>query len=94
MLLLITLGLLCCLGRFLAIFRQPRIAYFGTPQRLKNAVAEVVKPDIPFSSSILRYISWVWVKIKPTGDRRFWSMFPLARVPFWVPMFDPQPFAG
>ena len=22
---------------------------------------------------------WVWVKIKPPGDRRFWSMFPLAR---------------
>ena len=21
----------------------------------------------------------MWVKIKPTGDRRFWSMFPLAR---------------
>ena len=22
-------------------------------------------------------------------DRRFWSMFPLTRVPFWVSMFDP-----
>ena len=24
-------------------------------------------------------------------DRRFWSMFPLARVPVGVPFFDPQP---
>ena len=30
-------------------------------------------------------------KIKPPGDRRFWSMFPLTRVPFGVPIFDPQP---
>ena len=29
--------------------------------------------------------------MKPPGDRRFWSMFPLARVPFGVPIFDPQP---
>ena len=34
---------------------------------------------------------WVWVKIKPPGDRRFWSMFPLTRVPFWVQIFDPPP---
>ena len=34
---------------------------------------------------------WVWVKIKPPGDHRFWSMCPLARVPFGVPIFDPQP---
>ena len=37
---------------------------------------------------------WVRVKIKPTGDRRFPSMFPFARVPFWVPIFDPQPCDG
>ena len=35
--------------------------------------------------------TWVWVKIKPPGDHRFWSMLPLTRVPFWVPIFDPQP---
>ena len=36
--------------------------------------------------------TWVWVKIKPPGDRRFWSMFPLTRVPFGgYPIFDPQP---
>ena len=33
---------------------------------------------------------WVWVNSKPQGDRRFWSMFPLARVPFGVSIFDPQ----
>ena len=25
---------------------------------------------------------WVWLKIKQEGLRRFWSMFPLARVDF------------
>ena len=35
--------------------------------------------------------TWVWVKMKPPGDRRFWSMLPLTRVPFGVPIFDPQP---
>ena len=31
---------------------------------------------------------WVWLKIKQEeGLRRCWSMFPLARVPFWVPVF-------
>ena len=36
--------------------------------------------------------SWekVRVKIKPPGDLRFWSMFPLTRVPFGVPIFGPQ----
>ena len=29
--------------------------------------------------------------IKPPGDRRFWSMLPFTKVPFWVPIFDPQP---
>ena len=32
-------------------------------------------------------MTWVWVKIKPPGDHRLWSMFPLARVPFGVPTF-------
>ena len=27
---------------------------------------------------------WVWVKIKPPGDRTFQSMLPFTRVPFWV----------
>ena len=34
---------------------------------------------------------WVWVKSNPPGDRRFWSMFPFTRIPFWVHIFDPQP---
>ena len=37
------------------------------------------------------FFMWVWVKTKPAGDHRVWSMLPLTRVPFWVPMFDPQP---
>ena len=34
---------------------------------------------------------WVWLKIKQEGLRRFWSMFPLTRVPFWHRIFEPQP---
>ena len=36
----------------------------------------------------------VWVKIKPPKDHRFWSMLPLTRVPFWVPIVDPQPYGS
>ena len=35
---------------------------------------------------------WVWVKIKPPGDRRFWPTLPLVWVPVWVRIFDPQPY--
>ena len=31
-------------------------------------------------------------KIKPSGDRRFLSLFPFTRVPFWAPILDPHPF--
>ena len=36
---------------------------------------------------------WVWLKMKQEGLRRFWSMFPLTRVPFWYRFFEPQPHA-
>ena len=41
----------------------------------------------------LRTFICVWVKIKPTGDRRFFpfNRVPFNRVPFVVPI-DPQPF--
>ena len=35
---------------------------------------------------------WVWLKIKQQGLRKFWSMFPLTRVPFWYRFFEPQPY--
>ena len=35
---------------------------------------------------------WVWLKINQQGLRRFWSIFPLTRVPFWYRFFEPQPF--
>ena len=43
--------------------------------------------DQPFSSYI-----WVWLKVKQKGVRRFRSMFPLTRVPFWYRFFEPQPY--
>ena len=44
---------------------------------------------VSIATSHSLWVMWVWVKIQP-GDGRFWSMFPLTRVPFWVPIFDPQ----
>ena len=42
-------------------------------------------PSEPFLGTLVPlHSTWVWVKIKPPGDRRFWSMFPLTRVPFWA----------
>ena len=38
-----------------------------------------------------RSTTWVWVKIKPPGDRRLLSLFPFTRVPVGVPIFVPQP---
>ena len=35
---------------------------------------------------------WVWVKIKPPGDRLSLSWVPFTRVPCWVPIVDPQPY--
>ena len=35
------------------------------------------------------FATWVWLKIKKQGLRRFWSMFPLTRVPFWYRFFEP-----
>ena len=37
---------------------------------------------------------WVLVKIKPPGDRRFWSTFLFTWVPCWAPIFDPPPFVS
>ena len=36
-------------------------------------------------------ITWVWLKIQQEGLRRFWSMFPLSRVPCWYRFFEPLP---
>ena len=38
--------------------------------------------------------NWLWLKIKQEGLRRFWSMFPLTRVPLWYRFFEPQPIRG
>ena len=37
---------------------------------------------------------WVWLKIKQEGLGRFWSMFPLTRVPFWHRFFEAPPFVA
>ena len=35
---------------------------------------------------------WVLLRIKQEGLRRFWSVFPLTRVPLWYRFFEPQPY--
>ena len=41
--------------------------------------------------SWLSFCIWVWVKIKPPGDRRFESLFPFTRASHLGCLFDPQP---
>ena len=39
---------------------------------------------------IYLYIIWVWLEIRARATPCR-SLFPFARVPFWVPIFDPEP---
>ena len=52
----------------------------GQREELQGDVANLLFPN-----------EGVWLKIKQEGLRRFGSMFPLARVPFWYRFFEPQP---
>ena len=45
----------------------------------------------PFLRRISHLCKWLWLKIKQEGLGRFWSMFPLTRVPLWYRFFEPQP---
>ena len=54
-------------------------------------------PQAPDSHGVKNWHSnlWVWVKIESPGDRRFWSFFPITRVPFALflthsPMCNPD----
>ena len=40
---------------------------------------------------LLRLPSGMWLRINQEGLRRFGSMFPLTRGPFWYRSFHPQP---
>ena len=64
-----------------------------TPQRLTSG--STVRSVLLDVGEVLRAakLRWVWVKIKPPGDRKFWSLVPFTRFPFKVPIFDPQPDA-
>ena len=60
----------------------------GTPGALRTGCRLRIDPD----DKTPEYVStWVRLKIKPEGLRRFWSMFPLTRVPVWYRLFEPQP---
>ena len=56
-------------------------------QHKGTAVQTSAPPSPKNRSDQQREPKWVWLKINQEGLRRFWSMFPLTRVPFWDPGF-------
>ena len=44
------------------------------------------------ATDLQKKIVWPWVKKKPPGDHRFWSIFPLA-IGFLAPFFHPKPIS-
>ena len=57
----------------------------GDPRRLLEFGAWLSptfpRPDVSFS--IWGCCTWVWHKFQELGLRRFWSLVPFAKVPFW-----------
>ena len=41
-----------------------------------------------------RRVIWQWLKTTELGLRRFGSMFPPTRVPFWYRFFEPYPYVA
>ena len=51
-------------------------------KKTREKIAGLVSACLNSHSSLVSS-TWVWLKIKQGGLRRFWSRFPLTRVPFW-----------
>ena len=69
----------------LAVLAKPSVR---RPQGPKAEGAEgsgMVLDDLLTSHQVVTCLplKWVWFKMKQEGLRRFWSMFPLPRDPFW-----------
>ena len=83
---------------------RPKLSQTARPEaRRKESVASIQKnlrtdasKAVPRASASVAPSAgaaiWVWVKMKPPADRRFWSMFPLTRVLLWVHSFDPESY--
>ena len=66
---------------------EPRLRRRRSVRRLRNGETGGSKcVSMCWASNLFMYI------FQPPGDRKFWSMFPLNRVPFGVPIFDPLPY--
>ena len=70
-------------------YSLPAACLRGMMQRIVELLRLGTKPE---SFLAVYFAIWVWLKIKQEGVRRFWSMFPLTRVPFWYRFFEPQPY--
>ena len=68
-------------------FRPPPSPGRSCPSLFKRKLGE---PMFEFAQQKHLKNTWVWLKIKQEGLRRFWSMFPLTRVPFWYCFFFPR----
>ena len=73
-----------------------KIPYLWMPHPPKKRICSAYSLHIhvyPVCLYIYIYVCiWVWLKTKQEGLRRFWSMFPLTRVPFWYRFFEPRPY--
>ena len=70
---------------------EQRAGRLGPPpdlSALRQAASPGQKPTAHLASNSIK---WVWLKIQDLGLRRCSSTFPFTRVPFWAPIFEPQP---
>ena len=76
-------------GSKLKSCNQPRVLVFGSicllvPFLVSNCLSHSLTSQHPC----------IWVNLEPLGHRMFQSLFPFTRVPFGVPIFDPQPICS
>ena len=82
----------CRVTEQLRVLSNFQLSIFSQRQQLKSLFSNCSKPTYqPFTPKQRPFMTWVRVKIKQSADRRCWSIFPLTRVSFGVPVFDPQP---
>ena len=67
------------------------ISHIAVQWRQRGHHAVPLALRLPLALSRVDLVIWVWVKIKLSGDRRFYPIVHLPGCRLGVPMFDPQP---